>query len=144
AGADVGDGHRGDRAGAGQAGREEAPLPQDGPGAAAVGGVDGVQGVVFGGDEDDVVKTLLRPGGDVDAPDDERLGVDLAVDLHGVELAEGVRVDVGAGEQRLVQVLPGAGDVVVVGDDVGRRGEAHFEFFRPRPEPAGRGRPGPA
>src|SRR5262249_47249318 len=89
-------------------------------------------------------KTLLRPGGDVDAPDDERLGVDLAVDLHGVELAEGVRVDVGAGEQRLVQVLPGAGDVVVVGDDVGRRGEAHFEFFRPRPEPAGRGRPGPA
>ena len=88
---------------------DEAVVPERG---AAVG-VEGVNAVVLRGDVDHVDRRRLA--GDGDARDGQRLGVDVAVDRVGVELAEGGRVDVGRRQRRLggVHTRQG-GDAIVV------------------------------
>ena len=49
----------------------------------------------------------------------ERLGVDQAVDGVEAEFAKLGGVDVAGGQDGFSQILPGAGDVVVVGQNIG-------------------------
>ncbi len=79
-------------------------------------GVEGIDRVVLGGDNHDVV----WPGtgaGHAQAADVERLGIDLAVYRVAGDLAEGRGVHVGGCQGRLIEVGAGAELVVVVGED---------------------------
>jgi hypothetical protein len=82
---------------------------------AGVIGVEGVDAVVDGGDEDEVVGSAV----DLDVGGEEGLGVELIVEGELVEEAEVGGVDVGGGEDGLVGIGAGAGVVVVLGEDVG-------------------------
>ena len=96
--------------GRGLAGFERGDLPEIGAGV----GVVGVDGIVFGGDDE----KIMSDAGDVDVGDVERLGVDQAVGRDGEEFAEGGGVYVGEGENGFFVVEAGAGVVVVVGENV--------------------------
>jgi len=78
------------------------------------GGVEGVDGVVFGGDEEDVVTAFA---GDFYAGEEERLGVDVSVDFEGEELAEALGVDIARGEDGFDAIGAEAGVVVLGGGD---------------------------
>src|SRR5262249_25900316 len=104
-----------DHADAGR-GVEAAVLPKDAVVVAprgAAGSGHGGSAVVLRGDEDDVVNALA---GDVDVGQHQRLGVNLAVNRHRIQPAEGVGVDVGRGQDGFVEVGAGAGVVGVVGE----------------------------
>src|SRR5215831_4056097 len=75
------------------AGAEEVRIPERGGGAAV--GIVGVDGIVLGGDEEEVVAAFA---GNLDVSDQKRLGVDVAIDLEGEELAKLLGVDVTRGE----------------------------------------------
>ncbi len=94
-------------------GGAEVDVPE-GLGGGGIVGVEGVDAVVDGGDEDEVVGSAVER----DVGDDEGLRVDLVVDGELVEEAEGSDRDVGWGEEGLVGVGSGAGVVVVLGEDV--------------------------
>ena len=89
--------------------------PEIASGWVVVVGVEGVDGGVGGGGEDEVVDGAV---GHPEAADIKGLGEEVAVDWVGVELAEGRGVDVGGGQGGLVSLDTGAADVVVVGEDV--------------------------
>ena len=95
---------------------DEAIVPERGAGFV---GVEGVDTVVLGGDEDDVVNSLAR---DRHASHVEGLGVDRAVDRVGELHAEVRRVDVRRVQDRLIEVLAGPRVIVVISEDVGGRG----------------------
>jgi len=96
-------------------GSEHAGFPKSrGVGATVGVCVKGVDGIVFGGDEDDVVHGTAN--GDVLHV--ERLGVDLAVDGLGEEAGEIGWGDGGGSELRFGSVGAGAGVVVVLRGDV--------------------------
>src|SRR6185312_16140682 len=86
-------------------------LPQLGAGI----GVKGIDAAVLGCDVKHVVGAARDTGkvGQV-----KRLGIDFSIHRKGSEFAEGAGVDVGRGQYRLFQILPGTGDVVVIGDHV--------------------------
>ena len=84
-------------------------------------GVEGVDAVVLGGHEQDVVDLAVAHAHLADL---QGLGIDLAVDRVAEELPEARRVDVLRRQRRLVQVGAGPGSVVVIREDVrasGRR-----------------------
>jgi hypothetical protein len=62
----------------------------------------------------------------------ERLGIDLAVHRDGGKFAERTDRDVGRAQRRLGRVQAGAGDVVMEGEDIGRRGEPRLQNFKCR------------
>ena len=62
----------------------------------------------------DVVRTQVGNGNVLQV---ERLTDNVAVYIGGEDLAETVLIDVGRSENGLIQVLPGAGVVIVVGND---------------------------
>src|SRR5271170_798429 len=68
---------------------EETDLPQRRVGGA--GGIEGINAVVLGGDEEDVVEALA---GNFDSWNEQRLGVNCAVDSEGAEFGEQFRVNV--------------------------------------------------
>ena len=70
---------------------------------------------MFGGDKQDVMGSLA---GNVHARDIQRLRIDVTINAVSKELAEGVGIDVGGSQQRFVQVLAGAGIIVVVGQHI--------------------------
>jgi hypothetical protein len=86
----------------------------DAPERGARVGVERVDHVVFGGDEDNVV----RRAGDAEVRKIERLGVHFASDREFAEEAEGSGVDVGSGEDGFVGIEAAAGEVVFVGGDI--------------------------
>ena len=107
---------------------EKRDLPEwSGVGAAVVVGVEGVDAVVFGSDEDDVVGAFA---GDRDVRHVERLSVDLRV--HGLreKFAEGGGIYVCSGEDGFVGVGAGARVVVVLGGYALRRRAARVEQQR--------------
>ena len=86
-------------------------------------GVEGVDAVVLGGDVDDVVRALA---GNFNGRDEERLGIDGAVDTKSAERAELFGVDVLRSEDLFVERGAGAEVVVLRGGDLssgGDRGE---------------------
>src|SRR5580704_4026267 len=86
----------------------------DVPDAGAGVGVVGVDGIVLGGDDEQIV----GDAGDRDVRNVERLGVDQAIGGNGEQFAEGGKVYVGEGERGLQVVEAGAGVVVVVGENI--------------------------
>ncbi len=78
------------------------------------GGIEGVNGIVFGGDVEDVMAAFA---GDFYAGEKERLGIDVSVDFEGEELAEVRRVDVARGEGGFDAIGALAGVVVLGGSD---------------------------
>ena len=118
----------------GVGGIQERALPEDG----AVGGVDGVEGVVLRGDEDDRIvgagrANRVRAGSDGDVGQDQRLGIDLAVQRGVVELAEIGGVDVRRRQLRLGQVGPGRLGIDVVLRDIRREQATSLEPLQERP-----------
>ena len=84
-------------------------------------GVEGVDAVVLRGHDQDVVDLAAY----AQVADHQGLGIDLAVERVAEEPPEARRVDVLRRQRRLVQVGPGPGRVVVIGEDVrasGRHG----------------------
>ena len=77
--------------------------------------VERVHRVVLGGHEHHVVRRALH----AERREVQRLGVHLAVGGQEAQLAEAARVHVRGRQHRLRQVLAGAGQVVLVGHDVG-------------------------
>ena len=141
---DVAAGHGNDRGGpqrvvhvaAGVAGSQEAALPEYV--AAADVGVDGIEGVVFGGDEDDVVDAG-RPAGRVDAVGDghagihQRLGVNLAVHRRGEQLPKRPRLHIGRRQLHFRGVDARTRQIVVIGQNVGRETQPRLQRFDQRP-----------
>ncbi len=81
---------------------QEADVPET---FAAGVGIEGVDAVVFGRDVEDVVRAFA---GDRDARYVERLGVNVAVNIQRVQLAESARGDRGGREDGFVQIGAGA------------------------------------
>src|ERR1700733_9040184 len=79
-----------------------------------MGGVEGVDAVMFSGDEDDIVNPLA---GDDHSGQVQRLPVDLAVHRISEERAELSGTDAGGSEQSFGQILSGACKIVVIGED---------------------------
>ena len=98
-------------------GVEKSDLPERSAGGVRVEGVDAV---MFGGDEDDVVGAFA---GDGDTLHIKGLCIDAAVNRIGEELAEIRGGDVGGSEDGFVGVGTGAQVVVVLRDDVHLRGK---------------------
>ena len=97
----------------------QADLPIQAPvGTRIAVGIACVHTVVHRRHKHDVVRALPRNG---KARDDERLGIDLAVHRISEKPAEGVGIDVSGGKNSFVGVLAGAGEVIVVGQDVDLR-----------------------
>ncbi len=86
---------------------EQRDLPQR---RAAKIGVEGINAVVFGGDEDDVV----RGAADCKSGQIKRLGFDSAIDGEGEEFAEVAGANGSRGEYRLAEVLACPGKVVML------------------------------
>ena len=78
-------------------------------------GVEGIDAVVLGGHDQDVVDRAVAHGHLADL---QGLGIDLAVDRVMEEPPEARRVDVLRRQRRLVQVGAGYGIVVVIREDV--------------------------
>src|SRR5580704_3789464 len=83
---------------------QEADLPQRRGGIAV--GVESVDAVVLGSDEEYVVAALAW---DVDAGNKQRLGIDVAIDLEREQLSELLWVHVLGSQYSFVQVGSGAG-----------------------------------
>jgi len=83
--------------------------------------------VVFSGDEDDIVNAGKGAAGDVYVALDQWLGIDLAGHLEAGEFAEGAGVDIGADESGFVGIDAGAGQVVVIGKNVGSEEHSPLE-----------------
>jgi len=79
-------------------------------------GVEGIDAVVFGGDEKDVVFAFA---GNLEIGELQRLGVNVAVDFEGKEFAELCGIDVGRSEDFFVEVSAGASVVVLSRGDLG-------------------------
>ncbi|TMQ05382.1 MAG: hypothetical protein E6J90_49180 [Deltaproteobacteria bacterium] len=112
---------------------EPAPPQQ----AAVVGvavGVERVDHVVGGRDVDDVPPHAT----DEEVGDDERLRVDVALDVVVEQAPELSRVDVRGREQRLAQVGAGPRRVVPAGEDVHARGRRRAQRRRIGRDPRGR------
>ena len=95
-------------------GLESPDLPEFG----ASIGVECVDGVVLGGDDEQVVGRAV----DWNCGKIERLGIDGAVDFNSEQLAEGVEVHVAEGERGLGVIESGVGVVIVVSENVLREG----------------------
>ena len=132
-----GDGSRAGEVVIGVGGIQERALPEDG----AVGGVDGVQGVVLRGDKNDRIvgagrADRVRAGSNGDVGQNQRLGIDLAVQRGVVELAEIGGVDVRRRQLRLGQVGPGRLGINVVLRDIRREQATILESLQERPTSA--------
>ena len=106
-------------------GIQERDLPEGlGVRAAVAIGIEGVDAIVLGDDEEDVVRALA---GDAEIGHVKRLSVDVAI--HGVaeQLSELGGVDVGERQRRFVAVQGVAGVVVAGSDDADLRGELRRE-----------------
>ncbi len=112
-----------DRAHTGR-GVEEADLPEGSGVGLSIIGVEGVHAVVLGGHEDDVVHTFSR---DLDSAQIERVGVDVTIHRIGKQLTDLRGVDVRRSELCFAQILPGARQIVVIGEDVDLRRRKHAE-----------------
>ena len=76
--------------------RAEIRVQENGAGAH----IDGINGIAFSGDVSDVMgRSLILAGGDHDAGDDERLGIDLVVERDGVLETEARLDHVGSKDQ---------------------------------------------
>src|SRR5580704_3571088 len=83
--------------------------------AAVIVRIEGVHAVVLGGDVDHIVLAFTRYGHILEF---DGLRVDLTIHRLTEQLAEGGGVHVRGSERALLEVLPGAQVVVVVGDNV--------------------------
>src|SRR5437016_4989358 len=78
-------------------------------------GIKSINAVVHGSDEHDVVSSL---GWNGQGRDVQWLGIDLPIDGIGEDLAERAGVYIGGGEDGFVRILAGAGEIIVIGEDV--------------------------
>src|SRR5579883_1352386 len=127
---DGGDGSSARKIVIGVGGIQERALPEDG----AVGGVEGGPIVVLRGDKNDRIVSAgrsnrVRAGLNGDVGQNQRFGIDMAVEGGVVELAEIGRVDVRRRQLRLGQVGPGRLGVNVVLRNIRREQAAVLEFF---------------
>jgi hypothetical protein len=74
-------------------------------------GIEGVHTVVLGDDKQDVKDSLPR---NVDVGHIQRLGINLAVDGGAEERPELTRTDSGGSKNRLIEILAGPCEVVVI------------------------------
>ena len=81
-------------------------------------GVEGVDGIMLGGDENEIVRALAR---NRDSGNNKGLAIDLAVHWINEPQAEVGAVDVGKSEDGFVRVLASASEVVMVVEDVDLR-----------------------
>ncbi len=95
-------------------------------------GVDCVETVVLGGDEDHIMKTCAGAGGDVDVGGGERLRIDLPVHGGRKQFAEGRAIQIRRREDGFVRVDAGVAGVVVMAQHICRGDETVFELFEVR------------
>ena len=88
------------------------------PKAGAGVGIEGIDGVMFGGNDEQVMYFT----GDGDGGEIERLGIDQPVGGDGEEFAEVRHIYVCGRKDGFGVVQSGAGVIVVVGEDVLRMG----------------------
>src|SRR5579859_466415 len=86
---------------------------------AGVVGVEGVDAIVLGGDEQNVMRAFA---GNLDRREEERLRVNRAIHLEGADFAKLFGIDVLGSEDLLVQRGAGAEVVVLRRCDLGRGG----------------------
>ena len=115
---------------------EETALPEHAAGARGAG-VDGVERIVLGGGQHDVVQPgraggRVRPGGNGHARIDQRLGVHLAVEGRGEQLRKRRGVDGGRRQDGLSGVESAAGDIVVVSRHAHRERQSRFQDSKTR------------
>src|SRR5439155_27111984 len=112
---------------------QEAALPKDRPAHGA--GIEGVEGVVLSGDEDNVMNPR-RAGlgvdttGDGDSGVHQWLGVNLAIHRRDEQFIERADLYIAWDELGFVGVQAGAGNVVVKGQDVHGRRQSRFKLFQ--------------